>query len=320
MSELQGTSGIPAIDFHVHCRRERLCPSGEQKFPGPFRGWLAGFITLDAFMMVGYARVLPGFIYSLLAPATWTAIERRLAVSDTQALARTWNFAGVRGGVICPVEPHLHNSDVTQALEQLSATGQENSFSLGLVRAVDPDPMTPDSLERLEEGRRQGAGFLKLHPLSGGYPADSPQILKLVKRAHDLGMGVQIHTGGYAGMFGKTASDGGVDAYVSLAGQCDDGPLHMVHTNLFDPLPLLSRLLEAQHVTFGLSFKDRGTIRRMADMAGTERLLFESDWPLGDPLASRHQIEMALDGDTVAIQRVLRDNALSIFEKISRKD
>ncbi|PKK89613.1 MAG: hypothetical protein CVV64_13690 [Candidatus Wallbacteria bacterium HGW-Wallbacteria-1] len=303
-----------AFDFHVHCRGHLpdMASLAASPAPGPFVGWFSGLVTLDAFMMVGYARVLPGFLYRILAPVTWRAIERRLQMGDVPALERIWKLADVIGGVVCPVEPHLHNADALEAAGRLE--DDEDAASSLIVRAVDPCPMKPGFIERLREGRGGGASVLKLHPLSGGYAADGPDIVELVKTAHSLGMSVQIHTGGYPAMFGNSSTDGGIQSLLKLASACDEGHIHMVHANLFEPLPMLSKMISLNHVTFGLSFKDSATIRRMADMVGPSRLLYESDWPMGDPLATRHQVTMAFDSDKSSQRMILFENAMRILD------
>jgi predicted TIM-barrel fold metal-dependent hydrolase len=55
-------------------------------------------------------------------------------------------------------------------------------------------------------------------------------------------------------------------------------------------------------------------IRALADLIGTERVLFGSDWPHGEGLAEPlHFVKELHDFDAAEVRKVMRDNALDLL-------
>jgi predicted TIM-barrel fold metal-dependent hydrolase len=74
-----------------------------------------------------------------------------------------------------------------------------------------------------------------------------------------------------------------------------------------DPLDTIRR-----HVWVAPYFEE--DLGKLADLIGTERILFGSDWPHGEGLETPLAFEKELVGfDAVAVRRVMRDNCLDLL-------
>lgn len=291
-----------AFDFHAHVG-PYLDPMGDDGKLGPIAAMAAEAFTVEIFAATGYRAIVPIGSIGAVDRLTWTAIRQRLSRAWPEELVKAWTCAGVAGGLVCPVEPFM---TTLSALEG-AAKFPQIKVSLGI------DPSSGGIEEAIAGAVESGMKVAKLHPMMARSRADSQCVVSAVKAAQAAGLTVQVHTGGTAEMFGGTESDGGTDAYAALASACDSGRLHFVHGGLHRPMKLLDSVSKMDHVSLGVSFQSSTVIRRMVDRVGPGRVLYESDWPIGDPQVTKKQVELALEDDEAALSKVMYGNAIEIL-------
>lgn len=201
-------------------------------------------------------------------------------IPQTDATAEGLRASMKRDGIdLSLVMPIATKPSQTESINRYAKeiTG-DGLLSFGSVHPLCDDP--EGILERLAE---DGFIGIKLHPEFQNFFIDSPESLRILKRAEQLGLLVLLHTGADIGMpppvhcpperlrgiLDHVSGKGIIAAHLGGFAQWDDVQKHLIDTPIFMDTAVVAEFLDAS------------VAKDIITAHGTDRILMGSDSPWG---------------------------------------
>lgn len=303
------------IDFHTHLHirlddadQRRLKPCHADPLLPLFHRLIWG-----AFEKTGYHYLLkPGSPFERPMERILARIMRAAPFDpangtpapDEQTLERRLDKAGIDRAVVLPVPPVSRNADVI-------ATCRGNPR---FIPFFSPDTHSDEPLDRQLAGAlRDGARGLKIHPLLQNLPLSGDTVRVTAAFAERNGIPLVIHAGGSRALFNLCDGIRPVATeFSTLANRFPGLNLVAAHTGLWEWRTYLAAAAKAPNLFLDISFQSAEVIRAALAVAGPRRLLFGSDFPMGNATIVRHNLtSLGLDDDTLML--IGRGNALRLL-------
>lgn len=286
-----------AVDSHVHLFD--VVSSGGRG------GGLLPRLLMAAFSATGYRHLLraPGLPLRALESAVRERIAGAMRESSPDDLRRAMGRAGVGIALVAPVHPHVSTARVIEACDFTS-----------LFPLSSPPVERADAVETCARDLDGGCVGVKIHPLVQGVGWRSPVCRELLELCGRRGLPLLTHAGGSARMFRRGAAGRPLPAsdLRLLARSVPGAPLVVAHCGLWQNREFLDAVRDLDHVFLETSFQGASFLRELVNAVGAGRILFGSDFPIGDPAAFRREIERAGLPPSDR-ERILRGNALALF-------
>jgi hypothetical protein len=122
------------------------------------------------------------------------------------------------------------------------------------------------------------------------------------------------HFGGSVRMFRESVSGASlqVNQIAEMAQKCPTGKLIIGHVGLWQNEDVLRVISPLENVFVDTSFQSHRFLRKVVNQIGEERVLFGSDFPLGNPvIALKELLKTGLKNHT--LERILSGNALELL-------
>lgn len=154
----------------------------------------------------------------------------------------------------------------------------------GLISFGSVHPAQPDAEDVLSSLAEQGFCGIKLHPEFQDFYIDSPESLKILKKAEELGLLVTVHAGKDVGMpppvhctperlkniLGEIRGDRLIAAHLGGFGMWEDVERYLVGTPIYMDTAVVGGIIEP------------AVYRRIIENHGADRVLFATDSPWED--------------------------------------
>lgn len=177
-------------------------------------------------------------------------------------------------------------------------------------------PMQDDYERVLEEIAESGFIGIKLHPEFQRVYIDSPEAVRVIKKAEELGLYTVIHAGKdvglpppvhapvqrIAGLLDKISGDRFIAAHMGGFWQWDEVEKYLVGSSLYMDTAAVSK------------FIDKEQYRRIIKNHGAEKILFASDNPWEKP-SDTFDCIVSLGLDKTEMDLITHKNALKILKK-----
>lgn len=288
------------VDFHTHLFDVAFGGRAAHERPLP-----GAALMMRGFAATGFAYLVrrPGRLLRLVEDGVRAHIGARMRRAAPADLARAMDGARVGVAVVLPVHPHVPTARVVAACD-FRAT-----FPF-----CSPPVDRPDCLERAAADLSAGCLGIKIHPLVQNLPLDAPVYRDLFELAAARGVPLLTHFGGSGRMFDRArcAMPLEVRALRDLARARPDGALVVGHAGLWQGDDVLEAVRDLEGVFLETSFQGPAFIARAVRRIGDARLLFGSDFPIGDPRMARGCVERAAIPPR-SRERILRGNALALL-------
>ena len=227
--------------------------------------------------------------------------------STVDGLRRSMADADVAVSVVMPIATNPHGSD---SLNRFAASLQSpDVHSFASVHPLQPD--WESALERIAE---QGFVGIKLHPQFQGFYIDSPEGLRVLRKAEQLGLYVTVHAGRDVGMPEpvRCTPERLLHALDSVSGERVIAA-HMGGYELWDDV---ERLLAGTPLLFDTALTARklppDQYLRIIRKHGARKVLFGSDSPWENPADTRAYLRtLGLTADE--LRQIESANALRIL-------
>ena len=296
------------LDFHTHIG-DILRINGDALIEGhkPFR---YGFDPDAPFRRFRYhGQALAEAIYRLepMARSLARAERRRNECATLENHARQQDEAGVSLSCVMPIAPHVSFSAVAEAARRqpkLLAFGSVD-FTQGAIR------------RQVEEQLAQGAWGFKLHPILQKVAPDGQAVHEFLKACPD-GCVILMHTG-ISCYYAREERDcerpeyGAVEPLVHLAAAHRRLRFVAAHGGLDEYQILAQGLRELDNLYADTSFLPAARLRLFRSAAGSQRLLFASDWPYGFTRTALACLEEAFGQERRVMENILFDNGAALL-------
>ncbi|MFP4445022.1 MAG: amidohydrolase family protein [Desulfosudaceae bacterium] len=217
---------------------------------------------------------------------------------------------GVTAAVCLPLPPHVVFSDVKAAAEK----------DPGLIPFTGVDFSDTSQLdEQFEAEVAAGAKGLKLHPIIQKVSFTDPRMKKVVRSFMRFDLPILFHAGvsNYyvGGEKGKNIPEyGGITEAAELVAAFPEAKFIVGHAGMFDVKDVRQLLGEYQNVWVDTSLQSPGSIRKLIEVFGEDKVLFASDWPFGCRKPAIKAVKAACKGNERLERKVFYENACRLFK------
>ena len=242
------------------------------------------------------------------APLTTFEVQLRHVMVAPERLREAMRQAGVSQAVTLPIDP-LGSSDENLALGRAFPE---------LIPFVSVHPDVPGAAQRVDDLLARGGRGVKLHPVLQEVPAEALSWHALLEAigAHDLV--VLTHTGDFSYYLRRRPAS----TYASplrferMLSAFPRQTFVLGHSGLHQFEDALALAQRHDNTVLETSFQHHTRIRRALDALGSERVVFGSDWPAGDPAVALKQARRAARSDD-ELERILHRNAQRLLGAVA---
>ena len=222
----------------------------------------------------------------LLGDISYMEVCKRVQVSEPEVLMRLARRAGIARAVVLPVEPFTRGVDTL-------AIARTHPF---FIPFTSPDFTSPNCTQKLRRDLDEGARGLKIHPVLQDIELRDPRVEAALEEFAPSGLPVCIHSGPARNGFVKTRAESYAhpDAIVALARRFPSVPFIMAHMGLIYANAAIDIALYQANVYLETSMQPFRAVRKAAQTVGRGKLIFGSDFPLGNPKVSLDIVRKAV--------------------------
>ncbi len=243
----------------------------------------------------------------------WGAIQQLTLGSDRAATHTVPNLLAemddcrVERACLLPIHFGLPFGDSlaakwTEAIEDSGAPER-------LIRGASVHPRDPDALDRLRRFAEQGCRVVKLHPAAQRFYADAPEAMEIYEACGELGLIVFFHAG-------RAGIEPDMGQRFNLVRAIEPGLRrfpevqfvlgHAGARDVAEAIPLAKRYSNAW---LGIHGQGITQLAEIVDRAGSDRLLFGTDWPFYAMAATQAKVLILSEGNPSLREALLRGNA-----------
>lgn len=292
-----GAQLVDIIDAHIHCGDIYTGRTIEFPLKRPPFGLLTvlEWLRYENPTRLG-GRSKPGSdgkegsLGRLLGDISYMEVCKRVQVSEPEVLMGLARGAGIGRAVVLPVEPFTRGGDTL-------AVARAHPF---FIPFTSPDFTSPDCAHKLRCDLAEGARGLKIHPVLQDIELCDPRVEAALEEFAPSGLPVCIHTGPARNGFVKTRAESYAhpDAIASLARRFPSVPFIMAHMGLIYADTAMDIALRQANMYLETSMQPLRVVRKAVQTTGPGKLIFGSDFPLGNPKVSLDIVRKAVPDKT----------------------
>jgi predicted TIM-barrel fold metal-dependent hydrolase len=163
-----------------------------------------------------------------------------------------------------------------------------------------------------------GALGLKLHPIVQCLALTDKKCFEAVEAFAPYDLPVLFHSGVMSYYFGEEKKNekpeyGEIHYAVELVKAFPNVKFIAGHSGLFQVNEAMEMLSSYKNVWTDISFQSPGTIKKLLNIFGIERILFASDWPFGSRKTAFKALRRACKGDKYVERRTFYENAAELL-------
>jgi hypothetical protein len=304
---------IPIIDFHVHLGNvfptKTQVDLEAQTDPPPS-------LMITSPDMVDPDRL---FYRNRPKPFTWnyfkhglrTLYQKRKMISGATIpnLKKSMQKNGVCQSVVLPIE-YTYNRKGVSELIRMSLKHPE------IIPFCSVDPKDPKARDTLRSYINIGAKGLKLHPNFQDFKPLDRMCLEIYEEASHLSLPIVFHTGTKGTEKHPDQVSSNLKNFEKVPGMFPQIPFILGHMGISQHKLAIQLARKYQNVYLETSGQPASHIREAIQVAGGDKILFGSDWPLWDLAFPLNAVFEATNGDTVLRKIVLHKNAIRILKGV----
>lgn len=281
------------IDAHIHCGDIYTGKSIEFPLKRPPFGLLTvlEWLRYENPTRLG-GRAKPGgegkegALGRLLGDISYMEVCKRVQVSEPQVLTELARRAGIDRAVVLPVEPFTRGSDTL-------AVSRAHPF---FIPFTSPDFANPECASKLRRDLAEGARGLKIHPVLQDIELSDPRVEAALEEFSPSGLPVCIHSGPARNGFVKTRAEtyAHPEAIAALARRFPAVNFIMAHMGLIYADAAMDIAASLPNVYLETSMQPLRVVGKAARNVGPGKLIFGSDFPLGNPKVSLDIVRKAI--------------------------
>lgn len=218
--------------------------------------------------------------------------------------------AGVTATVCLPIPPHVVFNDLKAAAEK----------DPGLIPFTGVDFSDISQLdEQFEAEVAAGAKGLKLHPIIQKVPFTDTRMKKAVRAFMPFELPILFHAG-VSNYFvgsekGRNVPEyGGIEEAGELVSIFPEAKFIVGHAGMYEVKEVMRILGKYQNVWVDTSLQSPGSIRKLIDVFGEDKVLFGSDWPFGCRKAAIKAVKAACKGNERLQRKLFYENACRLLK------
>lgn len=203
--------------------------------------------------------------------------EKAFLDGTLSSLKSSMRDSGVNYSVVLPIATTITQSTTINNFAA-EINGKDNIFSFGSVH-----PMQENAESELERIADMGLRGIKLHPDYQGVYADSPECIRVLKKAERLGLLVVFHSGFDIGM--RPPAHCTPKMLRSVIDSLDNGGSNIIAAHMGgwrqwdDTAEYLAGTQILLDTSFSIPYMKRGVLEKILTRHGSDKILFGSDSP-----------------------------------------
>lgn len=238
--------------------------------------------------------------------------QKRLRYATCENIGKTLDRENGSYSVILPVTPY------TGFDEYLAASRLEPR----LLPFTNPDfaRTRADMMAKLRADIKCGARGLKVHPVLQNINLSDPRVHEAVELFGEAGLPVLVHVGQSSYYLHDQEADypttpefGKLEDFVALAHRYPRYDFVAAHCGKNYPSKLAQLTAGLEHVYTDTTFCAAAQIREAVEHLGEDKVLLGTDYPFSDLHYAVLQVELALEADSPAAEKVLYGNAARLL-------
>ena len=216
---------------------------------------------------------------------------------------------GVTSTVCLPLPPNVVFADVKAAAEK----------DPGLIPFTGVDFSDTSQLDKQFEAEvAAGAKGLKLHPIIQQISFSDERLIKAVQAFMPFDLPILFHAGISNYYVGSekgrnTPENGSIKEAAELVSAFPEAKFIVGHAGMFEVKDVMRLLGKYKNVWVDTSLQSPGSIRKLIDAFGEDKVLFASDWPFGSRKPAVKAVKVACKGNDRLERKLFYENACSLM-------
>ncbi len=249
---------------------------------------------------------LEGVLFKWIKNAT----RERIKTATRENMRKSMDEAGITHTVCLPM-----SLDFVTFQELKEASDKDN----GIIPFTGIDHTREyDFNKSFAEDVASGAMGLKLHPIVQRLALNDRKTFEAVEAFAPHGLPVLFHSGVMSYYFGEEKKNekpeyGEIKYAVELVQAFPNVNFITGHSGMFQVNSVMEMLSSYKNVWTDISFQAPGTIRKLLNAFGVDRILFASDWPYGNRKTAFKALRKACKGDEYIERKTFYENAAELF-------
>ena len=238
------------------------------------------------------------------------ASRERIKTATRENMRRSMDEIGVTHTVCLPM-----SLDFVTFQELKDASDKDN----GIIPFTGIDHTKGyDFNKSFAEDVASGAMGLKLHPVVQCLALTDKKSFEAVEAFAPYGLPVLFHSGVMSYYFGEEKKNekseyGEINYAVGLVKAFPNVKFITGHSGMFQVNDVMEMLSSYKNVWTDISFQSPGTIKKLLNIFGVDKILFFSDWPYGSRKTAFNALRKACKGDGYVERKTFYENAAELF-------
>ena len=301
---------LPVIDAHSHIG-DILYPGGGRiiEHKGVRKKWIFDPITISQ-MGLNRDFGMGNLPYRIFLHWVIRAEQERNFTATRENARNSMDKAGVTSTVCLPLPPNVLFADLKSAAEK----------DPGLIPFTGVDFSDTSQLDKQFQAEvRAGAKGLKLHPIIQKVSFSDKRVIKAVRSFMPFDLPILFHAGVSNYYVGSEKGHnipgyGGIKEAAELVSAFPEAKFIVGHAGMFDVKDVMQLLGGYQNVWVDTSLQPPGSIGKLIDVFGEDKVLFASDWPFGCRKAAIKAVKAACKNNERVQRKVFYENACSLMK------